>query len=95
MTAENKKFLDDNRHHWLTLTKAFYLRHLNANERGGMERVMNEEFQPGYRCDLSCPHCVAEMVKLLYRRYDEWLEAHPIQIFATFPLHKKIDNDTI
>ena len=73
MRPENKAFLDANRHHHDTLIKAFYLRSLNNNEREGMQRVMSEEFQPGYATDLWCPPCVSDMVLLLYRSYDEWL----------------------
>lgn len=77
MKPENKKFLDDNRHHHDTLTKAFYLKGLNGNEREGMVRVMREEFQPGYTVDLWCPTCAADMVIHLYRYYDNWLSAQP------------------
>jgi hypothetical protein len=76
MKPENRKFLDDNRHHHFTLVNAQYMKGLNANERDGMLRVMGEEFQPGYYTDLWCPPCVSDMVLLLYRRYDEWLAAN-------------------
>lgn len=39
-----------------------------------MVRIINEEFQAGYTADLWCSHCVAEMVKKLYRHYDDFLE---------------------
>lgn len=77
MKPENKKFLDDNRHHHTTLVKAFYLRHLDGNTRSMMQQVMAEEFQPGYAADLWCPTCCADMVTALYRRYDDWLAANP------------------
>jgi hypothetical protein len=91
MKPANKKFLDDNRHHHTTLIKAQYLRHLNANEREGMQRVMREEFQPGYSADLWCPPCCAEMVRMLYRLYDDWLATNPdpptepLKVAASFP----------
>lgn len=94
MKPENKAFLDANRHHHDTLTKALYMKGLNAAERDGMQRVMREEFIPGYHTDLWCPPCVSDMVKLLYQKYDAWLAAQPkeetktdepIIIHATFP----------
>lgn len=104
MKPENKAFLDSNRHHHDTLVKAFYLRHLDGNTRSEMQRIMSEEFQPGYTSDLWCAPCVSDMVLALYRRYDEWLVANPppvemvepvivnpsesIQVKANFPSHK-------
>lgn len=83
MKPENKSFLEANRHHWITLRDAQYCRHMDGNTREGMRRVMAEEFQPGYSADLWCPPCVVEMVKSLYRHYDDWLarqEQSPILI---------------
>lgn len=90
MKPENKAFLDANRHHYETLTKAFYMKGLNAHERDGMVRVMREEFIPNYHTDLWCSPCVADMVKLLYHKYNEWLAAQPkeVTVKATFPKHE-------
>jgi hypothetical protein len=88
MKPENKKFLDDNRHHYDTYVKAFYVRGLNANEREGMQRVMREEFQPGYSADLWCPPCLVEMLVKLYRHYDEWLAQQSVTVQANFPSNK-------
>lgn len=93
MKPANKQFLDDNRHHWETLTRAMYLKGLNGNEREGMQRVMSEEFQPGYATDLWCPPCVSDMVLLLYRQYDLWLSANPIVVHASFPSDKSSKNE--
>lgn len=88
MKPENKKFLDDNRHHYETYQKAFYLRGLSAEVREGMQRVMREEFQPGYHTDLWCPPCLVEMLKTIYRHYDEWLKQQPVTVQASFPSNK-------
>jgi hypothetical protein len=90
MKPENKQFLEANYHHWVTLRDAQFLRGLNANEREGMVRVMAEEFQPGYTCDLWCPTCVFEMVKSLYTRYEQWKldNPEPIEVAASFPSNK-------
>lgn len=105
MKPENKKFLDDNRHHHETLTKAFYLRSLSAETRTRMQQIISEEFQTGYTTDLWCGPCVSDMVLKLYRHYDEWLAAQPKDepkpepaaepeeplppVKGTFPSHKK------
>lgn len=93
MNAANRDFLDKNRHHYDTVIKAGYVRHLNVHEREGMQRVMREEFRPGYHTDLWCGPCVFDMVKLLYQHYDAWLAAQPKEetltnISASFPSNK-------
>lgn len=104
MKPENQALLDANRHHYDTITKAGYVKHLNAHERDGMVRVMREEFQPGYNTDLWCAPCVFDMVKLLYQRYDAWLAAQPKEepkpaiiekIHATFPKQDQNEKDSI
>ena len=103
MTESNKQFLDLNRHHYDVLIKAFYLRHLDGNTRAKMQQVMSDEFQPGYATDLWCPPCVSDMVKALYRRYDEWIAANkkperaspePLIVEANFPSNKTNENES-
>jgi hypothetical protein len=98
MKAENKEFLEANLHHWITLRDSLYLRGLNASEREGMQRVMAEEFSPGYTTDLWCAPCVADMVRLLYTRYEQWKEQNkepeiikeePLIVKANFPHNPK------
>lgn len=88
MTAEDKQFLDDNRHHHETLVKAFYLRSLSAETRTRMQDIIGKYFQPGYHTDLWCGHCVSDMVLKLYKHYDEWLAQQPITVKANFPSNK-------
>jgi len=92
MKPENKQFLEDNYHHWITLRDAQFLRGLNANEREGMMRVMSEEFQPGYTCDLWCNSCVVGMVTRLFTLYDQWKAEQPIVVAAAFPLNEQPKN---
>lgn len=77
MKAANKAFLEENINHWHTLRDAQYLRHLDGNTRAEMQRILQEEFSPGYITDLWCSPCVATMVKLLYQRYEDWKEKNP------------------
>lgn len=89
MKPENKQFLDENKHHYDTLIKAFYLRSLSGEVRSRMQQIIAEEFQPGYSTDLWCPSCVSDMVKKLYRHYDEWLAQQPVTVHANFPSNKQ------
>jgi hypothetical protein len=56
-------------------------------------RIMKEEFYPGYAYDDACGDCLFNMVRLLYKKFNEWLEANltnPLQnVHANFPDHKK------
>lgn len=78
MKPENKAFLEANRHHWITLRDAFYVRHLDGNTRSDMQRIMGEEFRPGYTSDLWCGVCVADMVRALYQEFEKWEAAQPV-----------------
>lgn len=69
---EDKQFLDDNRTHYDTLINAFYMRGLSGETRTRMQQIIGKYWQPGYHTDLWCGPCVSEMVKKLYRHYDEW-----------------------
>lgn len=89
MKPENKQFLDENRHHHETLIKAFYLRSLSGEVRSRMQQIIAEEFQPGYSTDLWCPTCISDMVRKLYRHYDEWLAQQPVTVEANFPSNKQ------
>lgn len=93
MKQENIEFLEANKHHCETVTKAGYVKHLNAHEREGMLRVMREEFIPGYTVDLWCPPCLFDMVKLLYSQYEKWQQQNPIKVHETFPENDKPDKN--
>lgn len=87
MKPENRKFLEDNEHTWITLRDAGYMMGLDGNTRSEMVRVLSEEFQPGYATDLWCPPCVADMVTLLYRYFNDWRERNKAP--AVDPLHSQ------
>lgn len=72
MKQENKQFLDDNRRHYDTLMKAGFMS-MDAHIKNQMQEVMRQEFDAGYHTTLWCSTCVVDMVKMLYRRYDEYL----------------------
>jgi len=77
MKPENRAFIEKHRNHWITLRDAFYLRSLDGGTRSEMQRILGEEFAPGYNTDLWCGPCVTDMVKLLYTNYERWLAANP------------------
>jgi hypothetical protein len=89
MTPEDKQFLEENKHHHDTLVKAFYLRSLSGEVRERMQNIIAKYWQPGYSTDLWCGPCVSEMVKKLYRHYDEWLAQQPLTVHANFPSNKQ------
>lgn len=74
MNATNEQFLKDNLHQFITLERAFYLRGLSGSVRSDMQRIMSEEWQPGYTADLWCPPCVCDMITKLYRCYFNYLK---------------------
>lgn len=74
MTPDDIQFLNDNRYHYDTLMKAFYLRSLSADTRTRMQEIIGKYWQPGYHTDLWCGPCVSEMVKKVYGLYDEWIK---------------------
>ncbi len=88
MKAENIATLEKHRHFHNTLIKAFYLKGLNYMEREDMLRVYREEWAPMANPDLWCGECLAEFVKDVYRRFDEYLKSvvivPPADIEVTF-----------
>jgi len=88
MTPETIQFLNDNRIHHETLTKAFYMRSLSANVRERMQNIIRENWESTYHTDLWCGPCVSDMVLKLYRHYDEWLAQQPVTVQASFPSNK-------
>ncbi len=97
MNQQNRAILDNCRKHL-----EFYLRTETLQNSGmhavtfhelkELERVMNEEFLPGYRADLSgCGPCIGAHLKYVYKKYDEWLAAQPIRVEATFPVNDPPD----
>jgi hypothetical protein len=93
MTPEDIQFLDDNRHHYDTLIKAFYLRSLSGEIRSRMQEIIGKYWQSGYNTDLWCGPCVSDMVLKLYRHYDEWIAEQPVKVEANFPSNKEDDGN--
>lgn len=71
MRPENKKFLDDNRHHYDLLVKAQVVKHLDMATRTNLLKVIHEEFNPAYLGQLWCQSCVADMISFAYTQYDK------------------------
>lgn len=74
MNPANKKILDDNRIIHTTMVKAQTLRSLDYNTRQQFERIIREEWEPGYSLPCDCGNYVFDMVAKVYRYYDEWLK---------------------
>lgn len=72
MNPENLSYLQSKR------TKLKYLvqsqsGQLDASERENFQRIIREEFWPGYQTDLWCSSCAFKMVELLHQKFEEWL----------------------
>jgi hypothetical protein len=89
MKPENATFLDSNYDCYTEILKAeTAMKALPI--RFELLRIIKEEFYPGYAYDDACGDCLFSMVRLLYRRFEEWKETDPLKnVHATFPLNNK------
>jgi hypothetical protein len=76
MQENNRVFLDNQRGHYITLTKAGFIQNLTNDIRQQFLNVIREEFNPGYLCCLHCQGAVAEMIRYAYTQYDLKLEQY-------------------
>lgn len=76
MQEKNRAFLDSQRGHYITLTRAGFVQNLTNEVRQQLLDVIREEFNPGYLCCLHCPGDVAEMLRFAFTQYDLKLEEH-------------------
>ena len=95
MKQANIDYLEANIQHLENARNQFF-RNLQGDIRVNFERIMAEEFRPGYKADIFCDKCALEMIKILDIYYRQWkdrqptvvAEEAPITIHATFPSHK-------
>ncbi|CAB5217708.1 hypothetical protein UFOVP208_5 [uncultured Caudovirales phage] len=71
MNQESKLFLDENRRHYETLTKAGFVQHLSSEVRETYLRIIRENFSPGYLCCLHCSADIAKMIEYVYTQFDK------------------------
>lgn len=76
MQGKNMAFLDENRGHYITLTKAGFVQNLTNDIRQTFLDIIREEFNPGYLCCLHCNADIAAMIKYVYTQYDLKLEEY-------------------
>jgi hypothetical protein len=76
MQEKNMEFLDSQRGHYITLTKAGFIQNLTNDIRQQFVNVIREEFNPGYLCCLHCQADVAEMIRFAFTQYDIKLEEY-------------------
>lgn len=76
MKESNMVFLDSQRGHYITLTKAGFIQNLTNDIRQQLLDVIREEFNSGYLCCLHCQADVAEMVRYAFTQYDLKLEEY-------------------
>lgn len=91
MNPANQQYLEDNMQHLIN-ARADFFKHLGGETRSNFERIMSEEFRPGYRADLGCDKCALEMMKILGIHYQQWKDSQPppepVTVNANFPSHK-------
>lgn len=74
MTQQSIDTLERHKHHWITLSKAGYLRGLNQYEKNELTDVARLEFfGAGYNPDWWCGTCAYEAVKSIYTQYEKHL----------------------
>jgi hypothetical protein len=71
MQPANRQYLEDNRRFYTAWVNDKVLYSLDAAVKQNIQRIINEEWQPGYSADLYCGHCVAKMLELAYGKMDE------------------------
>lgn len=99
MNEANKNLLDQCRPFYDMLIRTETMQGMSSYQLSELQRVNSEEFHPGYRANLSCPPCVADFVKLVYRSYDAWIAAQPhpepIIVAASFPVNDPPEEETV
>lgn len=70
MNQLDKDFVEINRAHYNTLTKAGFVQNLSNEIKSEMLKIIRENFNPGYLCCMHCPGDIAAMIKYLYTQYD-------------------------
>lgn len=76
MQEKNMAFLDSQRGHYITLTRAGFVQNLTNEVRQQLLDVIREEFNPGYLCCLHCQADVADMIRFAFTQYDLKLEEY-------------------
>lgn len=73
MKQESIDILERQKKHWEQFQIAEYMKP-SYSEQQEIERVVREEWKPGYTENLWCAACVAEMYKTAYNNYAEYLK---------------------
>ena len=71
MTTATLSFLEENKHFKEIYSQELIARTMNMRERVRMEKIIHEEFEPGFTADLWCEPCVREMILKAYKHYEE------------------------
>lgn len=73
MQQSSIDFLNNNRHHYESYTKARFVKNFGNDIRAEMLAVVRKEFDPGYNTALWCGDCVMNMLVFCYQQYDKYL----------------------
>jgi hypothetical protein len=72
MKPENQKILNDCRIYFNQLSQGLKVHGISFHQRKELERIIDEEFQPGYRANFECEACINEMIVLAFYYYDRY-----------------------
>jgi hypothetical protein len=84
ITGEDIQFIEANRHHYNTLVKAQYIKHLDGATRSRMLGIIRKYFAANYLADLWCQQCVVRMLVYLYVQYDAVAAANKDETIAGY-----------
>lgn len=74
MKSQNSQLLDECRVYYNQLIQDGSVHGISMRQRLEIERVIRDEFLPGYYAGRDCETCIYEMIKLAYMFYDKYLK---------------------
>ena len=78
MKQNDIDFLNNNRNHYETLTKAGFIQNLSNDTKSEFLRIIRDNFSPGYLCCMHCNGDIAAMVQYVYIQFDNMPKAEPV-----------------
>ena len=74
MKAENRKIMEECRKYANMVATNQKPQGISYQQRLDLERIIKEEFQPGYSSNRDCEACVNAMISLAFYYYDNYYE---------------------
>lgn len=74
MLPHNRQRLESYRQYYDSWVNDRYLFSLGGDVKEDIQRIIREEWQPGYTCQMWCGYCVAKMIVLAFESMDNETE---------------------